>query len=165
MTSTSRSSPQCRPDLIERTYESIAGAARAIVHFYNSTSVLQRRVVFGLDKDGITAIATEAAKLCRKLEDRVPGTDVHFEYSPESYTGTELEYAVEVCSAVMDVIEPSGDRPIVLNLPATVGQDNSSRLPGESGGLRSTRATRARSREGSRPRISSRRAAGRRGRP
>jgi 2-isopropylmalate synthase len=111
---------QCRPDLIERTYESIAGAPRAIVHFYNSTSVLQCRVVFGLDKDGITAIATEAAKLCRKLEDRVPGTDVHYEYSPESYTGTELEYAVEVCRAVMDVIEPSADRPIVLNLPATV---------------------------------------------
>src|SRR3954462_4678805 len=111
---------QCRPDLIERTYESIAAAPRAIVHFYNSTSVLQRRVVFGLDKDGITAIATEAAKLCRKLEDRVPGTDVRYEYSPESYTGTELEYAVEVCSAVMDVIEPSADRPIVLNLPATV---------------------------------------------
>src|SRR3954447_5281701 len=111
---------QCRPDLIERTYESIAGSARAIVHFYNSTSVLQRRVVFGLDKDGITAIATEAAKLCRKLEDRVPGTDVFYEYSPESYTGTELEYAVEVCSAVMDVIEPTTDRKLVLNLPATV---------------------------------------------
>jgi 2-isopropylmalate synthase len=111
---------QCRPDLIERTYESIAGARQAIVHFYNSTSVLQRRVVFGLDKDGITAIATEAAKLCRKLEDRVPDTDVFYEYSPESYTGTELEYAVEVCSAVMDVIEPSSDRKLVLNLPATV---------------------------------------------
>ncbi|HVM52156.1 MAG TPA: 2-isopropylmalate synthase [Acidimicrobiales bacterium] len=111
---------QCRPDLIERTYEAIAGAHAAIVHFYNSTSVLQRRVVFGLDKDGITAIATEAAKLCRKLEDKVPGTDVRYEYSPESYTGTELEYAVEICSAVMDVIEPSADRPIILNLPATV---------------------------------------------
>ena len=111
---------QCRPDLIERTYESIAGSPRAIVHFYNSTSVLQRRVVFGLDKDGITAIATEAAKLCRKLEDKVPSTAVRYEYSPESYTGTELEYAVEVCSAVMDVIEPTPDRPIVLNLPATV---------------------------------------------
>jgi 2-isopropylmalate synthase len=111
---------QCRPDLIERTYEAIAGADRAIVHFYNSTSVLQRRVVFGLDKDGITAIATEAAKLCRKLEDRVPGTDVRYEYSPESYTGTEIEYAVEICAAVMDVIEPTADRPMVLNLPATV---------------------------------------------
>ncbi|MCU1381141.1 MAG: 2-isopropylmalate synthase, partial [Acidimicrobiales bacterium] len=111
---------QCRPDLIERTYECLAGAPRAIVHFYNSTSVLQRRVVFGLDKDGITAIAVEAAKLCRKLEDRLPGTDIRYEYSPESYTGTEIEYAVEVCSAVMDAIEPTPERPIVLNLPATV---------------------------------------------
>jgi 2-isopropylmalate synthase len=111
---------QCRPDLIERTYESIAGSRQAIVHFYNSTSVLQRRVVFGLDKEGIAAIATEAAKLCRKLEDRVPDTEIFYEYSPESYTGTELEYAVEVCSAVMDVIEPSTDRKLVLNLPATV---------------------------------------------
>jgi 2-isopropylmalate synthase len=111
---------QCRPDLIERTYECLAGAPRAIVHFYNSTSVLQRRVVFGLDKDGITAIAVEAAKLCRKLEDRLPGTDIRYEYSPESYTGTEIEYAVEICSAVMDAIEPTPERPIVLNLPATV---------------------------------------------
>jgi len=111
---------QCRPDLIERTYEAIAGADRAIVHFYNSTSVLQRRVVFGLDKDGITNIATEAAKLCRKLEDRIPGTAVRYEYSPESYTGTEIEYAVEICAAVMDVIEPSVDRRMILNLPATV---------------------------------------------
>jgi 2-isopropylmalate synthase len=111
---------QCRPDLIERTYECLLGAPRAIVHFYNSTSVLQRRVVFGLDKDGITAIAVEAAKLCRKLEDRVPGTAIRYEYSPESYTGTEIEYAVEVCAAVMEAIEPTPERPIVLNLPATV---------------------------------------------
>jgi 2-isopropylmalate synthase len=111
---------QCRPDLIERTYECLAGAPRAIVHFYNSTSVLQRRVVFGLEKEGITAIAVEAAKLCRKLEDRIPDTAVRYEYSPESYTGTEIEYAVEVCAAVMDVIEPTPERPIVLNLPATV---------------------------------------------
>jgi 2-isopropylmalate synthase len=111
---------QCRADLIERTYECLAGAPRAIVHFYNSTSVLQRKVVFGLDKDGITAIAVEAAKLCRKLEDRLPGTEIRYEYSPESYTGTEIDYAVEVCRAVMDVIEPTPDWPIVLNLPATV---------------------------------------------
>ncbi|MBW3651442.1 MAG: 2-isopropylmalate synthase, partial [Actinobacteria bacterium] len=111
---------QCRPELIERTYEGIAGAPRAIVHFYNSTSVLQRRVVFGLDKAGITQIAVDAAKLCRKLEDTVPGTEVRYEYSPESFTGTELDYAVEVCSAVMDVVEPAADRPIILNLPATV---------------------------------------------
>ena len=111
---------QCRPELIERTYECLVGAPRAIVHFYNSTSVLQRRVVFGLDRDGITQIAVDAAKLCRKLEDRLPGTFVRYEYSPESFTGTELDYGIEICAAVMDVIEPTTDRPIVLNLPATV---------------------------------------------
>ena len=93
---------QCRHDLIERTYESIKGAPRAIVHFYNSTSILQRRVVFGLDKAGITEIAVNAARLCRKLEETLPGTDVRYEYSPESYTGTEIEYAVEICDAVAD---------------------------------------------------------------
>ncbi|HZA00357.1 MAG TPA: 2-isopropylmalate synthase, partial [Acidimicrobiales bacterium] len=111
---------QCRPELIERTYESIRGARRAIVHFYNSTSILQRRVVFGLDYEGITQIATDAARLARKLEDTVPGTQVRYEYSPESFTGTEIEYAVEICAAVMDVIEPERDRPIILNLPAAV---------------------------------------------
>src|SRR5262245_30164059 len=87
---------QCRPELIERTYECLRGTRRAIVHFYNSTSILQRRVVFGLDKDGITDIATSAAKLGRKLEDTLPGTDVFYEYSPESFTGTEIDYAVEI---------------------------------------------------------------------
>jgi 2-isopropylmalate synthase len=111
---------QCRPELIQRTYECLQGARRAIVHFYNSTSILQRRVVFGLDKAGIVDIAVNAAKLCRKLEDTLPGTEVFYEYSPESYTGTEVEFAVEICEAVMDVIEPSSDRKIVLNLPATV---------------------------------------------
>jgi len=111
---------QCRPELIERTYESIRGASKAIVHFYNSTSVLQRRVVFGLDRDGITEIAVNAAKHCRKLEDTVPGTDVRYEYSPESFTGTEPEYAVEICAAVADVIEPTSDRRLIMNLPATV---------------------------------------------
>ena len=111
---------QCRADLIERTYEAIAGARSAIVHFYNSTSILQRKVVFRLDKEGIVGIATDAARLCRKLEDRIPDTQVRYEYSPESYTGTEIDFAVEICSAVMDVIEPTPDRPIILNLPATV---------------------------------------------
>ncbi|MDQ1365491.1 MAG: 2-isopropylmalate synthase, partial [Acidimicrobiaceae bacterium] len=111
---------QCRADLIHRTYECIKGSPRAIVHFYNSTSVLQRRVVFGLDQAGITQIAVDAARLCRKLEDTVPATAVRYEYSPESFTGTELDYAVEICGAVMDVIEPTLDRKIVLNLPATV---------------------------------------------
>jgi 2-isopropylmalate synthase len=111
---------QCRPELIERTYECLQGAKQAIVHFYNSTSILQRRVVFGMDRDGITQIAVDAAKLCRKLEDRLPGTDLRYEYSPESFTGTELDYAVEICAAVSDVIEPTTDRKLIMNLPATV---------------------------------------------
>ncbi len=111
---------QSRPELIERTYECIAGAPRAIVHFYNSTNPLQRRVVFGLEKDGIVDIAVNAAKLCKKLEETVPTTKVRYEYSPESFTLTEPEFAIEICEAVMDVIEPTPDKPIILNLPATV---------------------------------------------
>ena len=98
---------QCRTELIERTYEVLAGAPRAIVHFYNSTSTLQRRVVFGLDRAGIIDIAVSAARLCRKLEETVPGTAVRYEYRPESFTGTEPDYGVEICEAVMDAIEPS----------------------------------------------------------
>ena len=111
---------QARDELIERTFESIRGAKQAIVHLYNSTSTLQRRVVFGLDRDGITAIATNGAQVCRKLAETMPETFVRFEYSPESYTGTELDYAVEVCNAISDIWEPSTDRPVVINLPATV---------------------------------------------
>jgi 2-isopropylmalate synthase len=111
---------QSRPELIERTYEAIAGASRAIVHFYNSTSILQRRVVFGLDYDGITDIAVNAAKLARKLEDRVPGTHVRYEYSPESFTGTEIDYAVEICDAVRVAVDPGTDDKLIMNLPATV---------------------------------------------
>jgi 2-isopropylmalate synthase len=111
---------QCRPELIQRTYECLQGARRAIVHFYNSTSILQRRVVFGLDKPGIVDIAVNAAKLCKKLEETLSGTEVFYEYSPESYTGTEVEFAVEICEAVMDVIEPTREKKLVLNLPATV---------------------------------------------
>jgi 2-isopropylmalate synthase len=111
---------QCRPELIHRTYECVQGARQAIVHFYNSTSILQRRVVFGLDRPGIVDIAVNAAKLCRKLEDTVGDTRILYEYSPESYTGTEVDFAVEICEAVMDVIEPTPDRKIILNLPATV---------------------------------------------
>jgi 2-isopropylmalate synthase len=112
---------QCREHLIDRTFESLRGAGRAIVHFYNSTSILQRRVVFGLDKDGITDIATSAARLCQKYaEIHTPDTDIFYEYSPESYTGTELEYALEICSAVIDVVDPTPDRPLIVNLPATV---------------------------------------------
>jgi 2-isopropylmalate synthase len=111
---------QCRDELIERTFESLRGAARAIVHFYNSTSELQRRVVFGLDRAGITEIAVGAARLCRKFEATVPGTAIRYEYSPESFMGTEPEFAVEICEAVMDVIEPTPERPLIVNLPNTV---------------------------------------------
>ncbi|HUF97890.1 MAG TPA: 2-isopropylmalate synthase [Ilumatobacter sp.] len=111
---------QCRQELLERTYEAIAGAPRAIVHFYNSVNPLQRDVVFGLDTEGIKAIAVNGAKICRKLEETIPETAVRYEYSPESFTLTEPEYAIEVCEAVMDVIEPTPERPIILNLPATV---------------------------------------------
>jgi len=111
---------QCREDLIRRTYESVAGAKRAIIHFYNSTSTLQRRVVFCMDMEGIKKIATDAAALCKSLESTSPETEFFYEYSPESFTGTELAYALEVCEAVIDVIDPSPERPLILNLPATV---------------------------------------------
>ncbi|MHB8827373.1 MAG: 2-isopropylmalate synthase [Acidimicrobiales bacterium] len=111
---------QCREDLIRRTYESVHGARRVIMHFYNSTSTLQRRVVFGLGKEGITRIALGAAALCRSLESTSPATEFVYEYSPESFTGTELDYALEVCNAVAEVIEPTPERPLILNLPATV---------------------------------------------
>src|ERR1700722_16976138 len=111
---------QCRDELIERTFESLVGARRACVHFYNSVSELQRRVVFGLDKPGIIEIAVKAAELCKKFEPQLAGTELRYEYSPESFTGTEPEFAIEICEAVMDVIEPTPQTPIVLNLPATV---------------------------------------------
>jgi 2-isopropylmalate synthase len=111
---------QARDHLIERTYESLVGAKSVIVHFYNSTSVLQRKVVFNQDKDGIKKIALDAAKKCKSLEHLLPGTNIYYEYSPESYTGTELEYAVEVCNAVIAEIAPTPDRQMVINLPATV---------------------------------------------
>ncbi|GAA2721998.1 2-isopropylmalate synthase [Actinocorallia aurantiaca] len=110
---------QARPELIQRTFESLEGAEQAIVHLYNSTSTLQRRVVFGQDKEGITAIAVEGAKLCKKLAAETE-TEIFFEYSPESFTGTELEYAVEVCNAVNDVWRPTPDWKVIVNLPATV---------------------------------------------
>ena len=111
---------QARPELIERTFESLRGSHRAIVHLYNSTSTLQRRVVFGLDYDGITEIAVSAAKLVRKLADADPGTDWVFQYSPESFTGTELEFARDICGAVADVYRPTPARKMIFNLPATV---------------------------------------------
>ncbi len=111
---------QAREPLIRRTYEAIKGSKQAIVHLYNSTSTLQRRVVFGLDKEGIKKIATDGAQLCLDLIETVPGTKVSFEYSPESYTGTELEFAVEVCNAVNDVWKPTPQWKTIMNLPATV---------------------------------------------
>jgi 2-isopropylmalate synthase len=111
---------QSREELIRRTYESLHGARRAIVHFYNSTSTLQRRVVFGLDKEGVKKIATDAARLCKSLESTSPTTEFLYEYSPESFTGTEIEYALDVCNAVIAVIDPTPQRPLILNLPATV---------------------------------------------
>jgi 2-isopropylmalate synthase len=111
---------QARDALIERTYESLKGAKKAIVHFYNSTSVLQRRVVFNQDKQGILDIALAGARKCKSLEATIPDTDVFYEYSPESYTGTELEYALEVSNAVIAVLDPTPDHKMVINLPATV---------------------------------------------
>lgn len=111
---------QCRPELIERTFEACSGAANVIVHFYNSTSILQRRVVFRADREAVQKIATDAARLCLETEKRYPDTNWRYEYSPESYTGTELEYAKQVCDAVSEIIAPTPDKPLIINLPATV---------------------------------------------
>ena len=111
---------QARDTLIRRTYESLVGAKSAVVHLYNSTSTLQRRVVFGQDKEGIKKIAVDGAKLCRELVSTLPDTKISFEYSPESYTGTELEFALEVCNAVNDIWQPTPSHKSIINLPATV---------------------------------------------
>jgi len=111
---------QCREHLIRRTYEALKGAKRAIVHFYNSVSVLQREVVFRKNKEEIKKLAIDAAELCKSLESEAKGIDLYYEYSPESFTGTEPEYAVEVCNAVTGVIKPTPEHPMIINLPATV---------------------------------------------
>ena len=111
---------QAREHLIQRTYESLRGAKRAIVHLYNSTSLLQRDVVFNTDKQGIIDIALQGARWCVEAEQLVPETEIFYEYSPESYTGTELEFAVEVCNRVMEVLVPTSERKLIINLPATV---------------------------------------------
>ncbi|GLW95462.1 2-isopropylmalate synthase [Actinokineospora globicatena] len=111
---------QARPELIERTFEALEGAHSAVVHLYNSTSILQRRVVFRSDRAGIKKIATDGAETVLAFAEKYGETDFRFEYSPESYTGTELSYAVEVCAAVADVWQPTPDRPMIVNLPATV---------------------------------------------
>ncbi|WP_273654347.1 2-isopropylmalate synthase [Cellulomonas fimi] len=111
---------QSREHLIERTYEAIAGAKQAIVHLYNSTSTLQREVVFRSDEDGIVDIAVSGARFCKKYEELIPDTEVFYEYSPESYTGTELEFAVRICNAVLEELKPTPDKKVIVNLPATV---------------------------------------------
>ncbi len=111
---------QARPELIKRTYEALEGAPRAIVHVYNSTSTLQRRVVFNSDEKGIKKIATDGAKEVKDYSEKYPNTDWMFEYSPESFTGTELPYAVEVCNAVNEIWKPSKEKKTIMNLPATV---------------------------------------------
>jgi len=111
---------QAREPLIRRTFESLAGVPRAILHVYNSTSTLQRRVVFDMDRNGIRTIATDAAKLVRELAEGMNGSEIIYQYSPESFTGTELDYAVEVCNAVAAVWEPTPQRKAIMNLPATV---------------------------------------------
>ncbi|MGH7706497.1 MAG: 2-isopropylmalate synthase [Vulcanimicrobiaceae bacterium] len=111
---------QARDELIERTFDSIAGASRAIVHLYNSTSTLQRRVVFGLDRTGIVEIAVRGAERVRALAGRVSDGEIRYEYSPESFTGTELDFAVEICEAVAAVWEPTPQKKMIVNLPATV---------------------------------------------
>ncbi|MEM7300805.1 MAG: 2-isopropylmalate synthase [Pseudomonadota bacterium] len=110
---------QCRPELIARTFEALEGANQPIVHFYNSTSELQRRVVFEKGRDGIRQIATDAAKMIADMAANAGG-GYRFEYSPESFTGTELDFALEICNSVAEIIKPTPDDPIIFNLPATV---------------------------------------------
>jgi 2-isopropylmalate synthase len=111
---------QAREHLIRRTFEALEGAPRAIVHLYNSTSPLQRRVVFNQDRPAIRDIAVQGTTLCRQLADSMPATDFRLEYSPESFTGTELDFALEVCEGVMDAWGATPDRKVIINLPATV---------------------------------------------
>ena len=111
---------QARDPLIRRTYESLQGVKRAIVHVYNSTSTLQRRVVFDMDREGIKGIATDAANLVRELAEGMNGSEIIYQYSPESFTGTELDFAVEVCDAVAEVWQPTPQKKAIMNLPATV---------------------------------------------
>ena len=111
---------QARPDLITKTFAALAGARRAVVHFYNSTSTVQREYVFGLDRAGITEIAVTGAQLVKAAAEAQPETEWVFEYSPESFTGTELDFAVTVCDAVNATLSPTPENPVIINLPATV---------------------------------------------
>ncbi|NLT26986.1 MAG: 2-isopropylmalate synthase, partial [Microbacteriaceae bacterium] len=111
---------QAREHLVQRTFESLRGAKRAIVHIYNSTSTLQREVVFREDREGVKRIALEGVRMCKRFESIAEGTEIFYEYSPESYTGTELDYALEVCNAVIEEFDPTPERKLIINLPATV---------------------------------------------
>ena len=111
---------QSREDIISKTFEALGGIPKAIVHFYNSTSTLQRKVVFNSDKDGVKEIATNGAHLIKQLSEKAKDTEWLFEYSPESFTGTELEYAAEVCDEVVDILKESTSEKVIINLPATV---------------------------------------------
>ena len=111
---------QARNELIEKTFQSLEGAKKAIIHFYNSTSTLQRRVVFNQDKEGIKNIAENAALKIKELAEKNPSTDWSFEYSPESFTGTEIDYAAEICDSVVKILKDSTNHKIIINLPATV---------------------------------------------
>ncbi|MBI9098539.1 MAG: 2-isopropylmalate synthase, partial [Spirochaetaceae bacterium] len=111
---------QSRAHLIERSFEAIKGAKKAIIHFYNSTSTVQRDVVFNKSKEEIVAIAVEGAALIKKIAEEHKGTEVRYEYSPESFTGTELDFARDICNAVIDVIDPDEENKLIINLPATV---------------------------------------------
>ena len=111
---------QSRPHIIKKTFEAVKGAKKAIIHLYNSTSTLQRDVVFGNSKDATTALAVEGAKLLLSEAQKMPETEFIFQYSPESFTGTEMDYAVEICNAVIDVIKPSPEKKLIINLPSTV---------------------------------------------
>ena len=111
---------QSRDHLIERSFEAIKGAKKAIIHFYNSTSTVQRDVVFNKSREEIITIAVVGAKLIKKIAAQHEGTDIRFEYSPESFTGTELDFARDICDAVIDVIDPDEENKLIINLPATV---------------------------------------------
>lgn len=111
---------QSRADLIRTSFDSLAGAKTAIVHVYNAVAPAWRKIVFGMDKADIKAIAVEGAKQLRDNAARLPGTDWRFEYSPECFSTTEIDFSIEVCAAVMDILQPTADKPIILNLPATV---------------------------------------------
>src|SRR5882757_5802110 len=111
---------QSRRDLIETSFESLRGAPRAIVHLYNAVSPAWRKIVFGMSRDEVRQIAVEGAMILRDQEAAQPGTDWHFEYSPETFSTAELDFSIEVCEAVMDILRPTPDHPLILNLPATV---------------------------------------------